>query len=219
VDLRVLFVDDSPDDVELMLRRLRAGGLDVVHDRVDTEPALRAALAAGWQAALVDYNLPGFDGIAALRLLAELVPDLPAITVSGAITEDTAVATLTAGAVDYVLKDNLARLAPALTRAVEGAELRRRQRRDAEQARQSQFAIDHASQAIVYVSEDGRILYVNHAAERFGGLCAADAVGTEIWGWSPVTSTREQWGQLWEMAASGPIVDYEAPVTNPEDVT
>jgi PAS domain S-box-containing protein/putative nucleotidyltransferase with HDIG domain len=218
VELRVLFVDDSPDDVELMLRRLRAGGLDVTCERVDSESELEAALAAdgGWRVALVDYNLPGFDGITALRVLARLAPDLPAITVSGAITEDTAVATLTAGAVDYVLKDNLARLAPAVTRAVEGAELRRRQRRDAEQARQGQYAIDHASQLTVYVSEDGRILYVNHAAERFGGLPADEVVGSTIWAWSLVASTPEQWGRLWAQAASGPIVDFEAPVVHPD---
>ena len=123
---------------------------------------------------------------------------------SGAITEDTAVATLTAGAVDYVLKDNLARLAPAVQRAVEGADLRRRQRRDAEQARQSQFAIDHASQAIVYVSEDGRILYVNHAAERFGGLRAADAVGQRSGAGLRSRRRRQQWGRLWEAGCDGP---------------
>ena len=62
-----------------------------------------------WQIALVDYNIPGFSGIEALRLIAEIAPDLPAVTVSGSIDEDTAVATMSAGAVDYVLKDNLTR--------------------------------------------------------------------------------------------------------------
>ena len=215
MELRVLFVDDSPDDVELMLRRLRAGGLEVTHHRVETESAVRAALGDGdWDAALVDYNLPGFDGIAALRLLAELAPDLPAVTVSGAITEETAVTTLTSGAVDYVLKDNLARLAPAVSRAIEAAELRRRQRRDAEQARQSQFAIDHASQAIIYVSEQGRVLYLNHAAERALAARAGETVGLEVKDLSPVDLAPERWAQLWEGASSGPIIDYEAHITD-----
>src|SRR5665647_594629 len=115
VNLRILFVEDSADDAELMLRRLREAGIEPHWDRVQTEAALREALAGErWELALVDYNLPGFGGPQALAVLAEAAPDVPAITVSGAISEDTAVATITAGAVDYVLKDNLTRLAPAV---------------------------------------------------------------------------------------------------------
>jgi putative two-component system response regulator len=136
VNLRIVFVEDSADDVALMLRRLREAGIEPHWERVQTEDALREALAGErWELALVDYNLPGFGGLKALAVLAAEAPDVPAITVSGAITEETAVATITAGAVDYVLKDNLTRLAPAVRRAVEGAELRRQQRRAAEQAR------------------------------------------------------------------------------------
>ncbi len=158
--LRILFVDDSPDDVALMLRRLREAGMELEWDRVDTRAALDAALRdTGWEVALVDYNLPGFGGPEALSLLGAEAPDVPAITVSGAIDEDTAVTTMRAGAVDYVLKDNLTRLAPAVQRAVDGADLRHRQREAVETAKRTQFAIDHASQAIAYVSEDGVFLY------------------------------------------------------------
>jgi PAS domain S-box-containing protein len=202
VDLRVLLVEDSPYDAELSLRRLRADGLQPDFLRVESEAGLRDALTSpDWQVALVDYNLPGFDGIAALRVIADLRPDLPAITVSGAISEDTAVATLTAGAIDYVLKDNLARLVPAVRRAVEAADLRRERRRAAEQARQSQFAIDHASQAIIYVSDDGVILYVNEAAERFGGLPRDEAVGARIWGWADLVD-EAVWARLWQAGSS-----------------
>src|SRR5665647_1217692 len=115
VDLRVLFVEDSADDAELMLRRLREAGIEPHWDRVQTEAALREALVGErWDLALVDYNLPGFGGPQALAVLAAEAPDVPAITVSGAISEDTAVATITAGAVDYVREDNLTRLAPAV---------------------------------------------------------------------------------------------------------
>ena len=100
MNLRVLFVEDSADDVELMLRRLREAGFAPVWDRVDSEAALRTALAAErWELALVDFNLPGFGGLQALAVLAELAPGTPVITVSGAISEETAVATITAGAV------------------------------------------------------------------------------------------------------------------------
>src|SRR5450756_569857 len=212
VNLRILFVEDSADDVALMLRRLREAGIEPHWERVQTEAALREALAGErWELALVDYNLPGFGGLEALAVLAAEAPDVPAITVSGAISEEMAVATITAGAVDYVLKDNLTRLAPAVRRAVQGAELRRQQRRAAEQARQTMYAIEHSSQAILYVSEDGVILYINAAAHRLGGVPPAEAVGQEIWGWSP-TVDETRWGELWRAAAQHPIVDSEATV-------
>jgi PAS domain S-box-containing protein/putative nucleotidyltransferase with HDIG domain len=209
VNLRILFVEDSADDAELMLRRLREAGIEPHWDRVQTEGALREALAGErWELALVDYNLPGFGGLQALAVLAAAAPDVPAITVSGAIDEETAVATITAGAVDYVLKDNLTRLAPAVRRAVEGAELRRQQRRAAEQARQTMYAIEHSSQAIVYVSEGGVVLYVNEAAQRLGGGLPAEAVGQEIWDWTPMVD-EQRWGELWRAASQRPIVDFE----------
>ena len=182
---------------------------------MQTEDALREALAGEpWELALVDYNLPGFSGPEAISLLTELAPDVPVITVSGAITEETAVATLTAGAVDYVLKDNLTRLATAARRAVEGAELRLQQRRAVEQARQTMYAIEHSSQAIVYVSEDGVILYINEAAHRLGGVMPAETVGQKIWGWSPMLDEK-RWGELWRAASQHPIVDFEATVRLP----
>jgi PAS domain S-box-containing protein/putative nucleotidyltransferase with HDIG domain len=212
VDLHVLVVEDSDADAELVLRRLRENGYSPRSDRVASEAALRAALdGQTWDVALVDYNLPGFSGPAALRLLAEVAPDLPAITVSGAISEETAVATLTAGAVDYVLKDNLMRLAPAVHRAVDGAALRRRQRSDAERARMTQSAIDHSSQTIAYINEGGVILYANAAA---GQLCEAplDALcGTRIWDWLP-TADKQQWEALWCRAVEQPPVQVEASV-------
>ena len=157
MQLAVLFIEDNPDDVELMLRHLRRAGIEPRWRRVATEAAVREALVEQeWGVALVDYNLPSFGGRRALEIIAEAAPALPAITVSGAISEATAVATLTAGATDYVLKDNLTRLVPAVRRAVEGADLRRRERAADELARQSQFAVEHSSQAIVYVDENGR---------------------------------------------------------------
>ena len=178
--------------------------------RVFSESALREALAEGlWDVALVDFSLPGFGGLEALHVLSELAPDVPAITVSGVISDETAVATMAAGAVDYVLKDNLTRLAPAVERAVAGAELRRRERRAAEEARQSKFAVDHASQAIVYVSEDGVILYANEAAGRLAGVAPGAAMGRGIWGWYPHLS-REGWSELWRRAVQGPVADMES---------
>jgi PAS domain S-box-containing protein len=210
VNLRILLVEDDPNDADLLLRRLREAGIEPQWRRVASAERLREALASEpWQVALVDFNLPGFSGPEAIGLLAELAPDTPAITVSGAISEETAVATITAGAVDYVLKGNLTRLAPAVQRAVESAELRRMQRNAAEQAWQSQFAVEHASQAIVYVSEDAVILYANQAAGRLAGVAPEAAIGEGIWGWYPHLS-REDWSGLWHAATEGPVEDVDA---------
>jgi putative nucleotidyltransferase with HDIG domain/PAS domain S-box-containing protein len=200
VNLRILFVEDSADDVALMLRRLREAGIEPQWDRVQTEAALREALAGErWELALVDYNLPGFGGSQALAVLAAEAPDVPAITVSGAITEETAVTTIKAGAVDYVLKDNLTRLAPAVQRAVEGAELRRQHRRSAESARLALFAVDHASLSIMNVAADGTILYVNEFACNELDTPREDIVGAKVWDYDPSASAAvwpERWANL-----------------------
>ena len=206
---RILFVEDSADDLERMLKRLREVGIEPHWDRVHTEVALREALAGErWELALVDYNLPGFGGLQALHVLADVAPGVPAITVSGDITEETAVATITAGAVDYVLKDNLTRLAPAVQRAVDGADLRRRHRRSAEAARIALFAVDHASMSIMTVAADGTIIYVNDCAcDEFGAL-REDMVGAKLWDYDQHASAAT-WPEFWKALKRTRVMEFE----------
>jgi signal transduction histidine kinase len=127
--LRVLMVEDSEADAELILRALGRGGLRVSSRRVETAGELRAALAAEtWHAVLADFNLPHFDALAALALVRAVDCDVPFIVVSGTIGEETAVEMMRAGAQDYVLKDNLTRLAVAVQRELGEAEGRRERR-------------------------------------------------------------------------------------------
>ncbi|RVT49289.1 hybrid sensor histidine kinase/response regulator [Rubrivivax albus] len=129
--LRVLHLEDSPLDHELALAHLRRGGLAVECRRVESRAEFEAALdrrggaANRWDLVLSDYNVPGFSGIEALRLLRERRMDLPFILVSGEIGEDTAVEAMRNGASDYLLKANLARLAVAAEHAIEAAEVKR----------------------------------------------------------------------------------------------
>src|SRR6266571_1564644 len=135
----VLLVEDSASDAELMLRALRGAGLEPVHERVDNPEAMRQALKRqSWDVVLSDYSMPAFDAPAALVLLQQHSEDIPFIVVSGSVGEDTAVAVMKAGAVDYVMKDRLARLAPAVTRAIDGARLRRDRRRLEQQLQEAQ---------------------------------------------------------------------------------
>ncbi len=129
--LRVLHLEDSALDHELALAHLRRGGLVVDCHRVDSRAGFEAALdrrggaASRWDLILSDYNLPGFTGLDALRLVRERRLDVPFILVSGEIGEETAVAAMRHGASDYLLKANLARLAPAVEHAIEAAEAKR----------------------------------------------------------------------------------------------
>ena len=129
--LRVLHLEDSELDHELTVAYLLRGGLAVESRRVETLAQFDAALdrrggaANRWDLILSDYNLPGFSGIDALRLVRERRLDLPFILVSGEIGEDTAVEAMRNGASDYLLKANLARLVPAVEHAVEAADARR----------------------------------------------------------------------------------------------
>ena len=137
--LRVLLVEDSAEDAELMLRALKAGGFDPVHERVETPAALRSALEGStWDVVLSDYYLPELEAPAALALVRERAPDTPFLVVSGSMGEDTAVAAMKSGAVDYIMKDRLQRLAPAVERAIEDAAVRRERRRLEQQLLASQ---------------------------------------------------------------------------------
>jgi PAS domain S-box-containing protein len=216
VSVRILFVEDSQDDVELQLRRLRESGVQPHWDRVQTEEALRDALAGeSWHVALVDYDIPGYSGLEALHLIADLAPDLPAVTVSGAIDEDTAVATMSAGAVDYVLKDNLTRLAPAVRRAMDGADLRRAHRQAAEAARLALFAVDNASLAVTMVARDGTVVYVNDHACGVLARERGELVGKMIWELDQAIP-REAWEESWARVVAEGAIEFRVDRRQPD---
>lgn len=120
--LRVLIIEDSEDDAELLAIALENGGYQVIHQRVDTRADLETALSnKHWDIVLADYSMPQFSAIAALEILKEQQLDLPFVIVSGKIGEDTAVAAMKAGAHDYLIKGQLSRLLPAVERELREA--------------------------------------------------------------------------------------------------
>jgi signal transduction histidine kinase len=124
--LRVLIVEDSEHDAELLAIELRRGGYAVAYAHVHTEETMRRALADGeWDVVVSDFSMPQFSGMAALRVLRESGRDLPFIIVSGTIGEETAVHALKEGAHDFLIKDRLARLLPAIARELREARMRR----------------------------------------------------------------------------------------------
>jgi len=122
---RVLHLEDSELDHELLLAHLSRGGLNAQTRRVDSEHAFLDALVEPWDLVVSDYNLPGFSGLLALELLKASMRDIPFVLVSGEIGDETAVEAMRNGASDYLQKNNLSRLVPALLHAVDAAETRR----------------------------------------------------------------------------------------------
>jgi PAS domain S-box-containing protein len=123
--VKVLILEDRPSDAELTLHELRRAGYEPVWKRVETEADYLAQLDQGWEIILADYNLPQFSGLQALDLLKARRLDIPFIIISGTIGEDMAIAAIRSGAKDYLMKDNLARLGPAVTRELHEAATRR----------------------------------------------------------------------------------------------
>jgi PAS domain S-box-containing protein len=176
--LSIVVVEDSEDDYALVVANLTRGGARVDARRVDTAPGLRDALAAGLPDAVVsDHRLPQFSSFEALKIVRAADADLPFVIVSGTIGEQTAVEAMREGASDYLMKDQVARLGPALARALEAANARRR-RREVEAALIDSEARFRALAAnlpgVVFQVErvDGRfrLVYVSDGARRLVGL-------------------------------------------------
>jgi putative two-component system response regulator len=142
--LRVLIVEDSPDDTELLVRELQRGGYEPAYERVETATAMQDALERReWDLVISDHSAPQFDSGSALSLLKATGIDIPFVIVSGTIGEIAAVQAMKAGAHDYIVKGNLARLIPAIARELVDAQ-HRRARTAAEQALR-----EHEQQAAV----------------------------------------------------------------------
>jgi two-component system, cell cycle sensor histidine kinase and response regulator CckA len=184
--LRVLLVEDSPDDATLLLLELRRGGFDVTSSRVDTAEATAAALPqADWDLVIADFSMPGFSGVEALDLVRAHHADVPFMFVSGTMGEELAVRAMKLGASDYFVKGNLKRLCPAIDRELRDADTRR-ERRQVEQAlsesesRYKELFDANPHPMWVHDAESGAMLAVNAAALRGYGYTAAEFLGLTI---------------------------------------
>lgn len=155
--LRALIVEDSEQDTALVVRELQKAGFSLTYRRVELASEMAEALERhDWDIVLSDYVLPGFGGLAALKLLRDKGLDLPFIVVSGQIGEDVAVEAMRAGAHDYIMKDNLKRLVPAVKRELAEAENRRRRRQAEEDVQRSARELRVLAQRLMQVQEEER---------------------------------------------------------------
>jgi len=180
--LQVLIVEDSENDAILMELELQHAGYQTSCTRVQTAEALCSALEKQrWDLIIADYSMPPFDGLSALAIVKERGMDVPFIIVSGVITDAKAVAAMKAGAHDYVMKDNLARLGSAVERELREAEVRRQRRRSEEKLEVEHTfreAIENSIPCgITTVDLDGRQTYINPAFCAMVGWTEADLLG------------------------------------------
>jgi len=186
--IKVLLVEDNPDDADLVLRALRRGGFEPDWTRVDTEAEYLASLRDGLALILSDFEMPQFNGIRALELLRQSGRDIPFIIVSGTIGEETAVAAMKNGAADYLLKDRLARLGPAVSHALEQARLRRERRGAEDELRktnaQLQHLLDYSPVVIYGLKLEGRAVIPQLVSENIKallGFTPAEAFSYDWW--------------------------------------
>jgi PAS domain S-box-containing protein len=203
--LRVLMVEDSEDHTILLQHELQRGGYDLTYARVETAKDMKAALDnQAWDLIISDYHMPRFRGLDALKLAQERIPDVPFLLVSGQIGEDKAVAAMKAGAHDYLPKDNLKRLIPAVERELREAE-NRRARKEAEEAlrlSEHQFAtLAQASPVGLFRTDaEGHCCYVNERWCALTGMTLEEALG-EGWKQAIHPDDRERVFTQWYEAA------------------
>jgi PAS domain S-box-containing protein len=168
-ELRVLFIEDSADDVWLMTRELEQAGFTVISQRVDSAQALEASLQHPWDIVISDYRMPNISAYKALARVHQTNPNTPVIVVSGAISAEAAIELLHAGARDYITKDQLTRLAPSIQRSLQ------------------ELALQHDRQQAITALQESEKLW----------LLALESSGDSVWDWD-LTRNRLTFSRGWK---------------------
>lgn len=179
--LQLLVVEDSENDMELLLEEIKEAGYEPVSERVQTAEELTAALGRHvWDVIICDYVMPRFSAPDALKLVRAKHVDLPFIVVSGIVGEEAAVKMMKAGASDYLVKSNLSRLVPAIEREMESAHTHRARAHAEATAKFMAAIVESSDDAIYGVKLDGTVVSWNRAAERTYGFRAGEMIGRNV---------------------------------------
>src|SRR5690606_29403087 len=179
--LNVLFIEDSEADAELTTAELARGGFIPYTERVETRHSMLDALTkAEWDVILCDYSMPRFSAEAALQTLKESGQDIPFIITSGAVDAEDTVNLLKQGAHDFMNKEALARLVPAIEREIREAEVRRQRRLAEERVRILSSAVQQSPVSVLITDPQGKIEYVNPKYEQITGYASSEAIGRDL---------------------------------------
>ncbi|OGP49498.1 MAG: hypothetical protein A2Y79_09340 [Deltaproteobacteria bacterium RBG_13_43_22] len=227
IPLNVLIIEDSEDDYLLLLRELEKGDYDPIPQRVETAEALKTALQEKtWDIILSDYHLPRFSGFQALRLFQETGIDIPFILVSGMIGEELAVEAMRAGAHDYIMKGNLARLVPAIERELRevGERQRRRQTEDELQKEKERTIkyLEIAGVTIVALDQNGLVTLINRKGCEILGYGRDEIIGKKWFEIFIPKDFRAEAKRIFFQTLAGeikPVEYFESPVITKEGKT
>lgn len=179
--LNVLYIEDSAEDAELTTAELVRGGFSPYTERVENRAELIAALTRrNWDVILCDFHLPGFGAEAALTALKESGRDIPFIITSGVVEAEDAVSLLKQGAHDFMNKEALARLVPAIEREIRDSDVRQQRRLAEDRVRILSSAVQQSPVSVVITDREGKIQYVNPKFEQITGYTSAEAIGRDL---------------------------------------
>ena len=202
--IKILLLEDDPLDAELNITALEAGGYQCKWECVQSKNEFIAALDnPDYDLILIDYNLPGFDGLTALNILRKSQLNIPAILVSGNLGEELAIDSIKAGAVDYVHKDRLGRLVRSVKRALEENKLRVREREQAEDLARLAEVVKQASITVAITDLEGDLVYINPYFEDASGFSAKEALGEKLSILKSGFQDDTFYKELWDTITSG----------------
>ncbi len=207
-------VEDSELDSRLVLRELQEGGYEPQSQRVQTADELTAALAAQeWDVVICDFRLPCFSGLAALELVRASGLDMPFILVSGEVGEEQAVAMMRAGAHDFLLKERLGRLVPAVSRELGDADARRMRRQAEEELKRTneklQRVLNSITDGLAVLDHNWCFTYFSEQAVRILGMRPEQLLGGCLWELFPHTKDTKHYKEYHRAVETGQPVHFE----------
>lgn len=202
--IRILHLEDDPIDAELVRTKIEETGLVCHITCVKNRTAYAEALRHDrYDIILADFRLPAYDGMSALQLAQEMSSDIPFIFVSGTMGEEAVIEGLTKGATDYVLKQRLTRLVPAIRRALHEAENRRERKRAEEELHKLSRAVEQSANTIIITDTNGYIEYANPRFTETSGYSLAEVLQQNTRILKSGHTSPEEYQQLWETIRSG----------------
>lgn len=184
-NIRILFIEDSEDDVFMMVREIRKSGYDPIYKRVQTaDDVLEKIKTEHWDIIISDYSLPGFNGLAALELVKMQKLEIPFFLVSGAIGEEIAVKAMKSGAADYIMKDSLSRLVPAMEREVKEFQAKKSRKFVEASLRESEEKyrglIESGPCVFIILNKEAMIKFISQNAFEHFDIIPSNLNGSEI---------------------------------------